>query len=220
MSINGIGNYQISANALYSGQNANPVDSSGDPDRSRVTAPTATGGRTGLFSSAISQTLFQIGVTPTASNVATGAAPTNTQQQTLNAFVQDLFGALQTTGTPSGAGATSRYSAGSKKDGKTQGQTSTGNSTTAAGDAVSSLATTANGTLENRLQALIQEVGSGATPQSSGQDGLSALQQSFQALATSLGGSGNGATLGNFLQTLAGNLQDMPPTGSLISTSA
>ena len=77
MSINGIGIYQISANALYSGQNANPVDSSCDADRSRVTAPTTTGGRSGLFSSAISQTLFQIGVTPTAANVATGAAPTN-----------------------------------------------------------------------------------------------------------------------------------------------
>jgi len=220
MSINGIGSYQISANALYSGQNASPVDSSGDADRSRVTAPTTTGGRTGLFSSAISQTLFQIGVTPTASNVATGAAPTNTQQQTVNTFVQDLFGALQGVGAPGGSGTTARYSAIAKKDGKSSGQTSAGNSSAVAGDAGSSNATAANGTVEGRLQALIQEIGSGTTSQSSGQDGLSALQQSFQALVASQGGSSSDATLGNFLQTLAGNLQDMPPTGSLISTSA
>jgi hypothetical protein len=219
MSINGIGIYQISANALYSGQNANPVDSSGDADRSRVTAPTTTGGRSGLFSSAISQTLFQIGVTPTAANVATGAAPTNTQQQSVNNFVQDLFGALQTAGASVATGTTVRYSAASKKDGKTNGQTTTGNAAAVSADSTSSTTGATSGTLENRLQALIQEIGSGATSPSSGQDGFSALQQSFQALVASQGGAGS-ATLGNFLQTLAGNLQDMPPTGSLISTSA
>ena len=36
MSINGIANYQISANALYAGQSANTVQSTGDVDRSRA----------------------------------------------------------------------------------------------------------------------------------------------------------------------------------------
>ncbi|HEY8027550.1 MAG TPA: hypothetical protein VIF60_23625 [Burkholderiaceae bacterium] len=221
MSINGIGNYQISANALYSGQNANPVDSSGDADRSRVTAPTTTGGRTGLFSSAISQTLFQIGVTPTASNVATGAAPTNTQQQALNVFAQDLFGALQSTTPQASTGAGTRYSTSSKKDGKPGSTTASADSAKATQSASTPNGAAGSGnSLESRLRGLIQQIGTGTSPESSGQEAYSALQQSFGALVAAQGGTGNGATLGKFLQALSGNLQDIPPTGSLISTSA
>src|SRR6202012_1195661 len=76
----------------------NPVQGDGDVDRSRITPPTT--GRGGLFTDTITQTLFQIGVTPTAANVATGATPTNAQQQALNGFVQNLFGALEDSGAP------------------------------------------------------------------------------------------------------------------------
>lgn len=222
MSINGIGNYQLSANSLYSAQSASPVDTTGDADRSRVSAPTATAGRSGLFSSAISQTLFQIGVTPAAANVATGAAPTNAQQQAVNSFVQNLFGALQTLAPqPNGNTGAKNFSS-TKKDARSVDQTQATDSSDAAQSA--SAADTAvlpsGSTLENRLQSLIQQLGSGTTSDNAGQENLSALQQSFQSLLKSQGGDSSKVSLGSFLQTLSQNLQDVPPSGSLISTSA
>lgn len=199
MSINGIGSYQLSAAALYSGQSANPVQSDGDMDRSRTSAPTNT--RDSLFTSTITQTLFQIGVTPTAANVATGAAPTNTQQQALSAFVQNLLGALQDSGAPVAGmgGATS----GPRKDGRNT--------------VPSPLSTSGSGSsLDTSLQSLAQQLASGTG--GSG-DSLAGLQQSFQDLVATQGGA-NDASLGDFLQALSQNLQDIPPAGSLISTTA
>ena len=203
MSINGIANYQISANALYAGQSANTVQSTGDVDRSRITAPTT--GRTSLFTDTITQTLFQIGVTPTAANVATGATPTNSQQQALNDFVQNLFGALQDSGAPTTGSGTKSGSA-TRKDGRTAPSSATSLSESLQG----------NG-LDSSIQSLAQQVTSGSGTSDSGD--LSALQQSFQNLVSAQGGS-SGASLGNFLQALAQNMQDVPPAGSLISTSA
>ena len=222
MSINGIGNYQLSANSLYTAQSATPVDTTGDADRSRVSAPTATAGRTGLFSSAISQTLFQIGVTPAAANVATGAAPTNTQQQAVNSFVQNLFGALQTLGLQPSGNAGAKNSGSSKKDAKSTDQTQAIDSNDSAQTTTPSDAAVlpSGSTLENRLQSLIQQLGSSASSNNTGQDNLSALQQSFQSLLKSQGADNNKVSLGSFLQTLSQNLQDIPPSGSLISTSA
>ena len=195
MSINGIGNYQISANALYAGQSANPVQSEGDIDRSRITAPT--NGRSGLFTDTITQTLFQIGITPTAANVATGAPPTNSQQQALNAFVQNLFGALQDSGSPTGGN--------SKSAAPVRGRPATAGAVSADSQGTS---------LDAQIQDLAQQLGSGAA-----NDNLAGLQQSFQDLVTAQGGNAN-ASLGSFLQALSQNLQDIPPAGSLISTSA
>jgi len=203
MSINGIGSYQISANALYAGQSANPVQGEGDVDRSRITPPTT--GRNGLFTDTITQTLFQIGVTPTAANVATGAPPTNSQQQALNAFVQNLFGALQDSGTPaSGTGAKSAPVV--RKDRPSSSATAQ-----PLGDSQ------ASGNLESQIQGLAQQWN--ASPNSSSEGNLAALQQSFQNLVATQGGDAN-ASLGNFLDALSQNLQNIPPAGSLISTSA
>ena len=203
MSINGIGSYQISANALYAGQSANPVQGEGDVDRSRITPPTT--GRNGLFTDTITQTLFQIGVTPTAANVATGAPPTNSQQQALNAFVQNLFGALQDSATP--AGGTGAKSAPTARKDRPSGSAS----------APALPDTQAGGNLESQIQGLAQQLNASPAPASDGQ--LATLQQSFQNLVATQGGDAN-ASLGNFLQALSQNLQDVPPAGSLISTSA
>ncbi|MBV8633305.1 MAG: hypothetical protein JO002_02340 [Burkholderiaceae bacterium] len=201
MSINGIGTYQISANALYAGQNANTVQGSGDVDRSRITPPTT--GRTGLFTDTITQTLFQIGVTPTAANVATGAPPTNSQQQALNAFVQNLFGALQESGTPT-AGTGGKPAPAIRKDGRPLSPSSLSD-------------TQQDASLDSQIQSLAQQLNSSPATQTEGN--LAALQQSFQDLISTQGGNTN-ASLGNFLQALSQNLQDVPPAGSLISTSA
>ena len=203
MSINGIGNYQISASALYAGQSANPVQGEGDADRSRITPPTT--GRNGLFTDTITQTLFQIGVTPAAANVATGAPPTNSQQQALNAFVQNLFGALQDSGTPiSGSGG--KPASQVRKDGRPS---------TATPSALSEAQQAGN--LDGRIQNLARHLHSGSNIRGDGS--LPALQQSFQDLVSTQGGN-DSASLGTFLQALSQNLRDIPPAGSLISTSA
>lgn len=202
MSINGIGSYQISANALYAGQTANPVQGEGDVDRSRITPPTT--GRNGLFTDTITQTLFQIGITPTAANVATGATPTNSQQQALNDFVQNLFGALQDSGQPTAGGATKSGSA-TRKDGRAVNSPSSGLSESLQG-----------GSLDGSIQNLAQQLTSAGASDSGA---LASLQQSFQNLVSSQGGE-SGASLGSFLEVLAQNVQDVPPAGSLISTSA
>jgi hypothetical protein len=204
MSINGIGSYQISANALYAGQNANTVQSGGDVDRSRITPPT-TSSSNSLFTDTITQTLAQIGVTPTAASIATGAAPTNSPQQALSSFVQNLFGALQDSGEPATGGGTGTTTAAGAKS-----------SSVARRDARGNIAALQGSGIDSQIQELAQQVSAGDT---SGNADLSALQQSFQDLVAAQGG-GTGASLGNFLQALAQNVQDVPPAGSLISTSA
>lgn len=204
MSINGIGSYQISANALYAGQSATPVQGGGDADRSRITPPTT--GRNGLFTDTITQTLFQIGITPTAANVATGAPPTNSQQQALNTFVQNLFGALQDSDAPP-LGTNTKSSPTARKDSRAV----SASTPSALSEAQQ------NGSLDSNIQDLANQVNSSAGTQAG--SNLAALQQSFQDLVSTQGGNTN-ASLGNFLQALSQNLQDIPPAGSLISTSA
>lgn len=228
MSINGIGSYQLSANSLYpeQTQTANAVESDGDVDRSRVTAPVDTTGKSGLFATAISQTLFQIGVTPTAANVATGAAPTGTQQQALNSFAQNLFGALQTVSQDNGTAATVRPGGTSKGSTKSASTSSSTASSASSSAATQPSNLSINSSLQNRLQNLIQELGTSsqdADSSSSSSDGqaLEQLQQSFQSLVSSQGGRKTQSTsLTNFLQTLSENLQDAPTSGTLINVQA
>ncbi|MBV8665836.1 MAG: hypothetical protein JO269_05055 [Burkholderiaceae bacterium] len=217
MSINGIGSYQVAATIQYSGQSVGAIESDGDADRSRITAPTNAGSKTGLFTSAISQTLFQIGVTPAAANVATGAAPTNTQQQAFNSFAQDLFGALQpgATGKPAVTAGAKTSPAVAKKDGRPGAGSAASPSSLSNGQLAGSNA------IESRLQALIQQVGneSGA-PQDSTDEALSALEQSYQGLLSAQGASATRPSLASFLQVLAQNLQDAPTTGTLLNVTA
>jgi hypothetical protein len=217
MSVNGIGNYQVAATIQYSGQSVGAIESDGDADRSRITAPTNAGSKTGLFTSAISQTLFQIGVTPAASNVATGATPTNTQQQALNSFAQDLFGALQ----PGGSGKATGSSAGGKGSTAVKKDAKAGGGSAAAPSSLSSSQLAASNNLESRLQALVQQVGNeGESSQDNADQPLAALQQSYQGLLSSQGASGTAPSLSSFLKVLAQNLQDAPPTGTLLNVTA
>jgi hypothetical protein len=223
MSINGIGSYQLSAASAYAEQtpHANAVESDGDVDRSRATAPIDNAGRNGLFSSAISQTLFQIGVTPTAANVATGAAPTGTQQQTLTAFTQNLFGALQTAGGNASSTGTAKAGAPTRSTSRNASNTS---SSASASQGAQGLNLATGNTLQNRLQSLIQELGqntAGTDESTEENQALTQLQQSFQDFVTSQNtGTQQQPTLTSFLQTLAQNLQDAPSSGNLINVQA
>jgi hypothetical protein len=227
MSINGIGSYQISANSLYpeQTQHANAVESDGDIDRSRITAPVDNAGRNGLFSNAISQTLFQIGVTPTAANVATGAAPTGTQQQAVAALSQSLFGALQAAGGDATPGVNVKAGTGTATRGnaRTSSAASTANSaTTTSGGIAQTLNPSVDNTLQNRLQNLIAQLGgnNSSAGDTSENPALAQLQQSFQAVVASQGNGSSPATLTGFLQTLAQNVEDAPSSGSLINVQA
>jgi hypothetical protein len=244
MSINGIGSYQLTANSLYSGQTqpANAVGTDGDADRSRLSAPTNAAGRGGLFSAAISQTLFQIGVTPAASNVATGAAPTNTQQLAVSAFAQNLLGALQTTangGNKIAANPGGKTTGATRKEGRSSAagahitdsageESANSASATATGAAVGQQpGVSIGGNLENRLQNLVQEIGAGGSPSAepdASNQALADLQQSYQRMIASQGQNGvapsAAPTLASFLQVLSQNLQDAPSSGSLINVQA
>jgi len=232
MSISGIGSYQTFANTVYSNQaqSTAAVESDGDADRSRVSAPTDAAGKGGLFTSAISQTLFQIGVTPAAANVATGAAPSNPQQQALNSFTQNLFGALQASGSTSpGSSVTGKAAPQPKRDanGNVVANDDDPNNASATAAAVQTggnqtQPNATGGNLENRLQNLIQQLGSDGTSagSDSGNQNFSSLQQSYQNLISTSGLNNTQISLTRFLQSLAQNLEDVPPTGSVISITA
>lgn len=224
MSINGIGSYQLSASLVYAEQtqHTNAVESDGDVDRSRATAPIDNSGRSGLFSTAISQTLFQIGVTPTAANVATGAAPTGTQQQALTALAQSLFGALQSSDGGSASAGSGKASAPARSNNRATSNTGTPSTSAASGNVPASNLSSGN-ILQNQLQSLIQELGANnaGTDRASGNAALTQLQQSYDnVIASQNSSSQQSPSLGDFLQSLAQNLQDAPTSGSVINVQA
>lgn len=236
MSISGIGSYQTFATVSPNQtQPASAVESDGDTDRGRVSAPADASGRSGLFASAISQTLFQIGVTPVAANVATGATLAGPQQQALDSFVQNLFGALQGSGSGNNVtGANGKPAAALRRDAKGNASAPGDNALTASSADEPSLpaaypsgnqpqATGIGSNLESRLQNLTQQTSS-ENPSPAGPDSinqsLSSLQQSFQDLLSAQGVDGSQVPLVTFLQTLSRNLQDAPPTGNVISITA
>jgi hypothetical protein len=79
--------------------------------------------------------------------------------------------------------------------------------------------------MQSDVQSLITQLsstssGSGSSTTGASSDTLDALQQSFQNLVSALGGSGSGAPLTNFLQTLSSGLGGASASGSMVSTQA
>jgi hypothetical protein len=77
--------------------------------------------------------------------------------------------------------------------------------------------------IEADLQSLIQQLTSSTTSTSdtsASDSALSSLQQKFQGLLSALGDSGSNATLGNFLQALASNLQGSVSSGNVVNAQA
>ncbi len=175
--------------------------------------------------STIMQALQQVGVTgsQTGSGASSGSSstPSSTQQsesQALQSFVQSLFAALQSQSGTTGA---------------SQGTAAT----TAAG-----LSGTSHGHghrrgahIQQGLQSLIQQLQSSSATSatsstattaantsatSASSSSLTSLQQSFNNLVSAFGAStGNPATLGSFLNTLASDL-GTKSTGNLLSVQA
>jgi hypothetical protein len=175
-----------------------------DNDGSTVGSAAAGGGR---FSTAISQALTSIGITPadaSGSAAATGAEAQSPAQAS-QAFTQALFGALQGDGAATNGDAVKPAGGGHHHHGGGKGK------------------------VESGLQNLIQQIGSAgsasnasgsaATPASDGGT-LATLQTAFDNLVTSNGGSSGSASLSGFLQNLAQNLNGAPTAGNVVSTSA
>jgi hypothetical protein len=181
----------------------------------------------GSLASTIMQALSQIGVSGTQS--ALGAAATNgspgssgssgsstgstqNSSQALKSFMQSLFAALQAQAAASasqhGASAASSGTSNSGGHGHGRGHRHGGG---------------------GGLQSLIQQLSASSSTSSSATSSatstaasaqLSSLQQSFNSLVSTVGGSGSQASLSNFLTTLASDLSPAAHTGNLVSTQA
>lgn len=149
----------------------------------------------------------------------TGASSAQSPQQAMQAFIQNLVTALQSQGT---------------------GAAGTGSSVAAASSADTTTSSAAaprahhhrghGGHMSAALQDLIDEVdgpdstlpggaSAAATTGTGGTTEVTSLQQSFQNLVSSMGGSGT-ASLSGFLTNFAKDLSGMSAVGNLVNTQA
>ena len=200
-----------SANQSSGAGNSNGV--SGGNASNAADPMSAAGGR---LLQAISAALSQIGVgsNQTSSASTTGDPSSSSTQdptQALAAFMQDLMAALQSQGSAQGIGTDS--------DGDNDGSGS-----------VHAGGKHHHPNIQADLQRLIQQVsasdGSSSSTSTttsttgSSSDTLSSLEQSFQNLLDSLGGSGGTASLGDFLQAFADNMQNASAVGNVVKAQA
>lgn len=185
-------------------------DGDGDSDRS-----SKAGGK--LFqaiSAALSQ--FGVGSNPASSDTTGSSSSTSTQDpaQALASFMQNLMAALQSQHTVQGGGT----QGGGDSDGDNDGS----GGVRASGH---------RHNIQADLQSLIQQLsastststdtGTNASDPNSSNASLTGLQQSFQNLVSSLGGSGATAGgLGDFLQAFADNMQGETVVGNVVKAQA
>jgi len=165
-------------------------DSDGDGGAARI--PPA-GGR---FASAIEQTLAQLGGGSSANASTSASSPAQDPAQAEHAFAQSLFSALQ-----------SQFGSQQQAQGA-QGEGG-GSHHHHHGGGGGRLA----GALENLAQSLTASPSPGGASSSAASD----LQTSFNNLLAASGQSGSSASLPQFLQSLAQNLQGGPNSGNLLS---
>jgi hypothetical protein len=207
------------------------ADSDGDNDGSRGARGI---GKGGAFASAIMQALSQMGVTGASSASSTSGSGTSTTtstdstaadgtatasgtdpQQALQTFMHDLFAAMHAQGAQNTTAST-----GTDSDGDSSGASS------AQGVGGGRHYHGGLSKMENGLQNIIQQLSTADTSSTASSSGtsssaVSALQQDFQSLMTSMGGStGNQASLSDFLKSIATNLQNGSNPGLNISASA
>ena len=191
-------------------------------------------GSPGAILDAVFQALSQAGISGGSAANSSSAPSTTTSAsdqnplQALGAFMHDLFSALQNQGGQAAQGAQTSAQGTSDSD---RGHGGTGTSAVSGaprghhhhgGGGVAHM--------ESNLQSLIQQLSSSdstssatdtsgsSTATASATNSSSALQQSYQNLLSSLGLSGGSSSLGNFLQALSQNLQDLGSTGNVVNT--
>jgi type VI protein secretion system component VasK len=193
------------------------------------------------FSSYISEALAQIGVAnPTSipAPVVSGTSETSSPEQSLSSFVKNLFSILsQKTSEQSPTVVDSAIA----KQGQTNFQQissqdnegserSADNETAETGGSINNEAvaaytgqnSTTVGNLATNLQSLIKQLNDQSqNTDANNSSSIQALKDSFQSILDAQGaGTNSSSTLGNFLQTLAQNLQGESPLGIVINTIA
>jgi hypothetical protein len=180
-----------------------------------TTAATSAAGTATTTSDAKATSAIGAGATSAAGTPSTSASGTETPQQAMQAFIQKLVSALQSQGSATAAAA---------------GTSATSPVATTASTATS--AASGGGQMKTALHDLIDEVdnagsstagsatGAASTAgASSSSSALASLQQSFQNLVSTMGGTPN-ASLSGFLTNFASDLSGMNAVGNLVNTQA
>jgi hypothetical protein len=166
-----------------------------------TTAATSAAGTATTTTDAKATSAIGAGATSASGTASTSAAGTESPQQAMQAFIQKLVSALQSQGaaTPTAAGT---------------------NATPTAATSASTPAPAASGgaQMKTALQDLINGA-STTTGSTGGSSALASLQQSFQNLVATMGGSPN-ASLSGFLTNFASDLSGMNAVGNLVNTQA
>ena len=178
----------------------------------------------GKLLDAITAALSQIGVgsgstsSTSASSTGTDSSSTSTQDpaQALASFMQELMAALHSQGGSQSAGS----QGGTDSDGDNDGSGTSGVSGSGRH----------RPNIQADLQSLIQQLSSSSADSSSASSStadtssadttLSSLEQSFQSLISSLGGSGSTTSLTDFLQAFANNMQGESSVGNVVKAQA
>ena len=190
-------------------------------------------GSPGAILDAVFQALSQAGISGGSAANSSSAPSTTTSAsdqnplQALGAFMHDLFSALQNQGGQAAQGAQTSAQGTSDSDGDHRG---TGSGASGAPRGHHHHGGGGVARMESNLQSLIQQLSSSDSTSSatdtsgsstatvSATNSSSTLQQSYQNLLSSLGLSGGSSSLGNFLQALSQNLQDLGSTGNVVNT--
>ncbi len=187
------------------------------------------------FSSYIGQALAQIGVAnptnstaPVVSGANKASAKEQDSQKTISTFIQDLFSVLSNKGNSSETPVTGvEQQVNYQRNPNPNVETPDGNDAEVALNEEALAAygvdnTTTVGNIVGNLQTLVSQLND--TSRKIGSDDSSALQflkDRFQTILDAQGAnSDNPATLGNFLQALAQNLEGQSPLGLIFNTTA
>lgn len=185
------------------------------------------------FSSYIGQAFAQIGLanpTSVATPVISSASQANSSEKSLGSFVQDLFSILsQKDSQQSPTAVVSREQSNLQQlfskdnEGSESSSDSESNGVNeAAIAAYTSGNTTTVGNLSTNLQSLVKQLNDESRNTANySSSTIQTLKDGFQSVLNAQGaGSNSNATLANFLQTLAQNLQGQSPLGIIVNTQA
>lgn len=184
------------------------------------------------FSSYVGQALAQIGVTNpinTVAPVVSSASQANSSEQSLSSFIQDLFSILGKKDAQQNPTAVNREQSSlqqlfsqENKGSESSSDSETGGINEAAIAAYTSGNTTTVGNLATNLQSLVKQLNDESRNTANNSSStIQALKNDFQHILEAQGaGANSSATLGNFLQTLAQNLQGESPLGIIVNTQA
>jgi hypothetical protein len=174
---------------------------------SGLTSPSASGP-----SGTVMQALSQVGVNVSGAAAGTSApgatSSTQNEAQALQAFMQNLFAALQAQGVSATATSTPTAATTTPSTGAVTGHKGGHGH--------------GHGHMEQEVQGLIQDLGSSSstTSSSTSSSALAPLQQSFQNLVTASGSTPSTPTLSGFLTAFQNDLPNMGMVGNLLNAHA